>query len=167
MVGTRMEGKVDSVEKNVGEMKGNVAVLQGEVTEIKRDVNSLKEWVLEIKDKLARLEKKNTDVNELDRSDGSGSHGGGGNNEQHVGEPNGKERREAGGGGGVYGREGIELASVVTRMTIQSWGEFKKELLRRFHQSQQGNNYEVLMSLKQEDSVAEYREKFEFISAPL
>ncbi|KAF7842448.1 Retrotransposable element Tf2 [Senna tora] len=202
MVGTRMEGRVDSVEKNVGEVKENVTVLQGEVTEIKRDVNSLKESVLEIKDSLARLEKKNTDVNELDRSEGSGSHGGGGNNEQHVGEPNGKEGEKYrklelpifdGEAIGWLFRveryfslnhmnEGEKLEAVAvcmegkalnwlqwleTRMTIQSWGEFKKELLRRFHQSQQGNNYEVLMALKQEGSMAEYREKFELISAPL
>ncbi|KAF7825234.1 1-phosphatidylinositol-3-phosphate 5-kinase [Senna tora] len=54
-----------------------------------------------------------------------------------------------------------------TRMNIQSWSEFKKELLCRFHKSQQGNNYEMLMALKQEGTVAEYREQFELLSAPL
>ncbi|KAF7815055.1 Retrotransposable element Tf2 [Senna tora] len=54
-----------------------------------------------------------------------------------------------------------------TKMVIVSWEVFKNELLRRFHQAQRGNGYEMLMALKQEGSVAEYREKFELLSAPL
>ncbi|KAF7802185.1 Retrovirus-related Pol polyprotein from transposon 17.6 [Senna tora] len=141
MVGTTMEGRVDSVERDVGKMKGDITILKGEVREIKKDVNSLKEWVLEIKDSLAKLEKKTTDENEQDRSEGFGADRGGRNREQHVDESNEKERlREVGGGGSVYGREGIELAQQLeTRMTIQTWG----------------------------GSVVEYREKLELISAPL
>ncbi|KAF7831606.1 Retrotransposable element Tf2 [Senna tora] len=53
------------------------------------------------------------------------------------------------------------------RKPVQSWGEFKTELLRRFHQSQQGNGYEILMAHKQIHDVGEYRERFELLSAPL
>ncbi|KAF7844308.1 Retrotransposable element Tf2 [Senna tora] len=54
-----------------------------------------------------------------------------------------------------------------TRMVVQSWSEFKRKFLRQLHQSQQGNNYKMLMALKQEGTVVEYREEFEQFSAPL
>lgn len=36
-----------------------------------------------------------------------------------------------------------------TRHPIGSWLEFKQELIRRFHDPQQGKSYETLMALKQ------------------
>ncbi|KAF7802175.1 uncharacterized protein G2W53_041286 [Senna tora] len=65
-------------------MKGDITILKGEVTEIKKDVNSLKEWVLEIKDSLAKLEKKTTDENEQDRSEGFRADRGGRNMEYYF-----------------------------------------------------------------------------------
>ncbi|KAF7836177.1 Retrovirus-related Pol polyprotein from transposon 17.6 [Senna tora] len=53
------------------------------------------------------------------------------------------------------------------RKPVQSWSEFKTELLRRFHESQQGNGYEILMAHKQSGTVGDYRERFELLSAPL
>ncbi|KAF7812607.1 5-formyltetrahydrofolate cyclo-ligase-like protein [Senna tora] len=186
MVGMRMEGRVDSVEKNVGEMKGDVTVLQ---------------------DSLARLEKKQNKENEQDRGEGSGSHGGENNHEQWPDESSGKEvekhrklelpifdgeeairwlfrveryfslnhmqdeeKLEAEAEAVAVCMEGKALnwlQWLETRMTTQSWNEFKKELLRRFHQSQQGNNYEMLMAHKQVGTVDEYRERFELLLAPL
>ncbi|KAF7807919.1 Retrotransposable element Tf2 [Senna tora] len=167
MVRTRMESRVDSVEKNVGEMKGDVTVLQGEVTEIKNDVNSLKEWVLEIKDCLARLEKKQIEEHEQDRGEGSGSHGGDNDREQRTDESSGKE---------VDKHRKLELPIFDGEEAI-GW-LFKVERyfsLNRMQDgekleavaSQQGNNYEMLMAHKQVGTVEEYRERFELLSAPL
>ncbi|KAF7839766.1 putative mitochondrial protein [Senna tora] len=51
MVNTRMEGRVESTERDMGAMKG-------ELTAVKGDMDAIKEWLLEIKDSMARLEKK-------------------------------------------------------------------------------------------------------------
>lgn len=53
------------------------------------------------------------------------------------------------------------------RLPISSWTEFKSELLRRFHDPRKGNNYELLMALRQEGMVAEFRTQFELFSAAL
>ena len=53
------------------------------------------------------------------------------------------------------------------RAPIHVWGEFKRELLNRFHPSQNGSAYEMLMALKQLTSVADYIEKFELMSAAI
>lgn len=45
------------------------------------------------------------------------------------------------------------------RNPVKTWSEFKRQVLNRFH--------EVLMALSQKGTVSEYREKFEFMSAPL
>lgn len=45
--------------------------------------------------------------------------------------------------------------------------EFKRQVLNRFHHSQAGDAYEMVMALKQTGTVAEYRERFETMSAPL
>ncbi|KAF7821858.1 Retrotransposable element Tf2 [Senna tora] len=62
----------------------------------------------------------------------------------------------------------IKISSwLEVRKLVQSWSEFKTELLRRFHQSQQGNGYEILMAHKQTHDVGEYKERFKLLSALL
>ena len=51
------------------------------------------------------------------------------------------------------------------RAPIHSWEELKQELLARFHPSQHGNSYVMLMALRQTLGVAEYIERFELLSA--
>ena len=53
------------------------------------------------------------------------------------------------------------------RAPILSWEEFKQELLARFHSAQDGSSYEMIMALKQLESVAEYIEKFEQLSSSI
>ncbi|KAF7813045.1 DUF21 domain-containing protein [Senna tora] len=62
MVGTRVEGRVESVERNLGEVNGDIIVVKGDVNTLKSDVNSLKECVLEIKDTIARHNKDSYEV---------------------------------------------------------------------------------------------------------
>jgi len=54
-----------------------------------------------------------------------------------------------------------------TWQTVNEWGEFKKLLLMRFGYLQKGDGCEKLMALKQTGSLAEYIESFEIVSAPL
>lgn len=54
-----------------------------------------------------------------------------------------------------------------TRAPVTSWSDFKKEVIERFHCKQLGDEYEQLFALKQESTMAEYREQFELLSAPL
>lgn len=53
------------------------------------------------------------------------------------------------------------------RTPVNSWQEFKTEVTERFHCKQVGDEYEQLMALRQLGTVAEYREQFEMLSAPL
>ena len=53
------------------------------------------------------------------------------------------------------------------RSPIVSWRDLKQELLLRFHSSQSGSAYEMLMALRQTGGVMEYIEKFELLSATL
>ncbi|KAI0501936.1 hypothetical protein KFK09_016881 [Dendrobium nobile] len=53
------------------------------------------------------------------------------------------------------------------RQPIRSWEEFKDLLLHRFRVSSEGTHYEQFMSLVQEGTVAEYRERFELLSGRL
>ncbi|KAF7827538.1 Retrotransposable element Tf2 [Senna tora] len=160
MVGTRMEGRVENLEKEVGA--------------VKVDVTEMKAWMLEMKDSLSNLEKKLGKGEEQDQSEGSGAH--------EDGEGNGNKLKPSEEvndcDSGKYrklelpifnGEEAIGwlFRWIETRVEIQTWQHFKVELLRRFHQAQKGNNYEMLMALKQTGTVAEYREQFELISAPL
>lgn len=50
---------------------------------------------------------------------------------------------------------------------ISSWKELKQDLILRFHPSQKGSAYEMLMALKQEGAVTEYIKRFELLSATL
>ncbi|KAF7827106.1 reverse transcriptase [Senna tora] len=71
MVNTRMEGRVESAEREMGAMRG-------ELNTVKGDVDAMKEWLLEIKDSIGRLERKVDGKDEqLVPSEGSGSHGNG------------------------------------------------------------------------------------------
>lgn len=53
------------------------------------------------------------------------------------------------------------------RTPIQSWTEFKTEVVERFHYKQMGDEWEQLLALKQMGTMEEYRERFETLSAPL
>ncbi|KAK9028762.1 hypothetical protein V6N11_025909 [Hibiscus sabdariffa] len=53
------------------------------------------------------------------------------------------------------------------RTPIVTWDIFRVAILQRFTLSQQRNLYEVLLGLQQTKSVAQYREDFELLSAPL
>lgn len=50
---------------------------------------------------------------------------------------------------------------------IHYFAEFKKNLILRFHEVERGSSYEMLMSLKQDESVGEYIENFGALLAPL
>ncbi|KAF7810715.1 Retrovirus-related Pol polyprotein from transposon 17.6 [Senna tora] len=202
MVGTRMESRVENVEKELGVFK--------------EDLTQVKEVMMMMKDTLERLERKVDKGGEHDQSEGSGAHGEG-EKEKDSEEVNNKDKDKDKGreevndgdnrkyrklelplfeGDDAVGwlfrveryfsinrmkdEEKLEAVAVClegralnwlqwieTRMEIRSWLKFKLELMRRFHQSQLGNGYEVLMALKQTGTVAEYREKFELFSAPL
>lgn len=54
-----------------------------------------------------------------------------------------------------------------TRAEDQSWWDFKNALSRRFQPALAQNLFEVLLGLKQEGTVSEYRDTFEEISCPL
>lgn len=56
---------------------------------------------------------------------------------------------------------------VETRRPWRLWGELKRELITRFHPSQNGDEYERLMALKHASTVAEYRENFEALLATI
>ena len=56
---------------------------------------------------------------------------------------------------------------VEARKPNLSWGEFQNMLLERFRSSQDGTAYEELIGLRQLSSVADYRHRFELLSAPL
>lgn len=53
------------------------------------------------------------------------------------------------------------------RAPIRQWPEFKAEVIERFHCKQMGDEWEQLLALKQLGTMEEYREKFETLSAPL
>lgn len=44
-----------------------------------------------------------------------------------------------------------------------TWGEFKETVLKRFQPTIVETPFEILIGLKQEDSVREYREQFEVL----
>lgn len=50
---------------------------------------------------------------------------------------------------------------------MKTWTAFKWQVLGWFQHSQAGDAYEVLMALRKDGTVSEYREKFEALSAPL
>ncbi|KAF7828587.1 Retrotransposable element Tf2 [Senna tora] len=173
MVSTRMEGRVDNVERDVSVLKA--------------DVTQMKEWMLEMKDTLGRLEKKGDDKDdgddriedevkensnyrklELPLFDGDEAIGWLFRVERYfsLNRMRDAEKLEAV-AVCLEGRALNWLQWLETRMEICLWQQFKSELLRRFHQSQKGNNYEMLMALKQTGTVSEYREQFELLSAPL
>ncbi|KAK8481299.1 hypothetical protein V6N12_020154 [Hibiscus sabdariffa] len=53
------------------------------------------------------------------------------------------------------------------RIPVVTWDTFQVAILQRFTPSQQRNLYEVLLGLQQTKSVAQYREDFELLFAPL
>ena len=53
------------------------------------------------------------------------------------------------------------------RHPVQSWREFKDQLLTRFQATQAGDLYEQFVALTQDQTVTEYREKFELLSGRL
>lgn len=53
------------------------------------------------------------------------------------------------------------------RKPWDGWENFKTELLKRYRSSQARNGYEVLMALKQNGDVEDYRQQFVVLSAPL
>ncbi|KAF7812804.1 Retrotransposable element Tf2 [Senna tora] len=198
MVGTRMESRVENVEK--------------EIRMFREDLTQVKEAMMIMKDTLERLERKVDKGGEHELSEGSGAHGDG-EKEKDSDEVNDKAKEKESvndddsnkyrklelplfDGDDAVGwlfrveryfsinrmkdEDKLEAVAVClegralnwlqwieTRVEMRTWPKFKTELLRRFHQSQLGNGYEMLMALKQTGSAAEYREKFELLSAPL
>lgn len=63
--------------------------------------------------------------------------------------------------------EGSWFQWLKVRRTVRLWAEFKKALILRFHEAERGSSNEMLMLLKQGNSVGEYIENFEVLSAPL
>lgn len=53
------------------------------------------------------------------------------------------------------------------RRPIRSWSELKQRLLERFRDTQYDTLHQRFLAIKQTGTVAEYREKFEIMSAPL
>lgn len=53
------------------------------------------------------------------------------------------------------------------RALVTSWGELRQGVIRHFHATEDGDNYERLAGLKQSGTVLEFRERFEMISATL
>ncbi|XP_028796878.1 uncharacterized protein LOC114752313 [Neltuma alba] len=53
------------------------------------------------------------------------------------------------------------------RSPLRNWIELKRALVLRFHPSQCGGTYEMLMALRQRGIVVEYIERFELLSATL
>lgn len=53
----------------------------------------------------------------------------------------------------------------VRRQAFSSWAEFQHEILKRFLADQDRSPYEELLSLRQTESVREYRRRFEMLSA--
>ncbi|KAF7811943.1 Retrotransposable element Tf2 [Senna tora] len=171
MVNTRMEGRVETVEK--------------EMETLKVDMIQMKEMMLMMKDTLERVEKKVDKGGYHEHSEGSGAQGEG-DNEKDSEEVNDKAKGSGetnDGDGSKHGKlelpifdgdEGIGwLFKVEHYFTLNKLSDdekleaSKRELLRRFHQAQRGNGYEMLMALKQEESIAEFREKFDLLFAPL
>lgn len=52
-------------------------------------------------------------------------------------------------------------------MKNPTWDEFKNEVLRRLQPTLVENPFEILLSLKQEGTVKEYRKQFEVLLGPL
>lgn len=53
------------------------------------------------------------------------------------------------------------------RTPIRDWVSLKQAIITRFQNSQEDSAYEALIAMKQEGIVVEFKERFEFISAPL
>lgn len=53
------------------------------------------------------------------------------------------------------------------RALMDSWEALKRDLVLRFHPSQCGSSYEMIMALRQDKEVADYIERFELLSATL
>ncbi|KAF7802166.1 putative mitochondrial protein [Senna tora] len=156
MVGTRMESRVENVENELGV--------------VKEDLSQVKEVMLMMKDTLERLEKK-VDKGEKDSEEVNDK----AKDREEVNDGDSNKCRKLelhlfDGDDAVGWLFRVERYFSINRMKDEEKLEavaFKMELLRRFHQSQLGNGYEMLMALKQTGTVAEYREKFELLSAPL
>lgn len=56
---------------------------------------------------------------------------------------------------------------VETRRPVTRWGELKQGVIKRFHATGVGDNYECLAGLKRSGTMLEFREMFEMISATL
>lgn len=70
----------------------------------------------------------------------------------------------------VIGLEGKALnwfQWMESKFGMVDWPTFKESVLQRFRSSQTGNHYEALIALRQDSSVAKFRERFELLLAPL
>ncbi|KAF7810714.1 putative mitochondrial protein [Senna tora] len=183
-----MEGRVDNVENEM-------AALKVEMATMKVDMTTIKEMMRGMTETLARIEGQKTPEPAPEGSQSADNKEGRGERPLVEGSGENRERRRPvpeGDGGGdreleryfivnaIPREEKLDAVAVCmegkalnwlqwleARRPVQSWSEFKTELLRRFHQSQQGNGYEVLIAHKQSNTVGEYRERFELLSAPL
>ncbi|KAF7826330.1 Retrotransposable element Tf2 [Senna tora] len=179
MVSTRMEGRVDNVENEMAGMKVEMATM-------KVDITTIKEMMRGMTETLAHIEGQNAPeiVPEGSHSVGNRDERREIPNEEGSGENRERRRPILEGAilivNAIPGDEKLDAVAVCmegktlnwlqwleVRKPVQRWSDFKTKLLRRFHQSQQGNGYEILMAHKQTSDVDEYRERFELLSAPL
>nr|XP_016495663.1 PREDICTED: uncharacterized protein LOC107814725 isoform X3 [Nicotiana tabacum] len=203
MVSTRMEGRIEGLEKTMNEV-------QEEIGAVRDYLGQLREW-MQKKDKhdaeILRYMMGNpkTQVDPTKEAEmmaeNSGNQGGDGQREgfQPQFRDETRPRRlelPLFSGDNPYGwlnraecyfhfngiddKDKLEAAAVClegralnwfqwweTRTPVVTWDVFRVAILQRFTPSQLGNLYEVLIGLQQTGSVAQYREDFELLSAPL
>lgn len=52
-------------------------------------------------------------------------------------------------------------------ITVQTWGNFRRSVIKRFNVALHQNPYESLLDLKQSGSIKTYRNEFELLAVPL
>ncbi|KAF7826714.1 Retrotransposable element Tf2 [Senna tora] len=182
MVSTRMEGRVDNVENEMAGMKVEMATMKVDITTIKEMMRGMTETLARIEGQKAPeivLEGSHSvgnraEMREIPIEEGSGENRerrrpileGEGNGDRELSRVRRLEIPIFNGEDPIGWLFRVERYFIV-RKPVQRWSDFKMELLRCFHQSQQGNGYEILMAHKQTSDVGEYRERFELLSAPL
>ena len=194
-----MEGRVELVEKDIGELKGAVGQLSVDMGAVRDYMKELTDWMRSGNSASSSAEREGASASNAVEGGGAAAaavHPGQGsapiggesrfrrmeiplfNGEDPLGwlfrlersfQVQGVEEMERV-SAAVIGLEGKALnwfQWLESRSGHISWQRFKESVVQRFRSSQTGNHYEALISLRQESTVAEFREKFELLSSPL
>ncbi|XP_024024005.1 uncharacterized protein LOC112092314 [Morus notabilis] len=170
----KMEGRVEMVEKDIGELKGAVGQLSV-------DMGAVKDYMKEITDWMRSGNGVNSSAEHAGAFASNEVEGGGATaaavRRRRQSIPIKVRHRSAGNLGFAEWKFLFSMARIrsvgcsVWNGTFRSghisWLRFKELVIQRFRSSQTGNHYESLIALRQESTVADLWEKFELLSSPL